>query len=227
MLSPPKPWETSNSALNRQGLDTGTSGTGAVSATTAAPSPYVRPYTVAPYYGGAYGGMLPDAGFGGFLQPQMAALANLHMTVGMIGAMTELLAANASNALQVARGALSFVEQVGQSAGEAIGLLREHPLLDPTMGRSSTQLESHPNSTTFVAHKRKRTMRWLLGSIAVLGVIWALKFVLRSDNRDAGGRRIGRNALLLLALLGGAYAGHRGALLMRQAPEADTASATH
>jgi hypothetical protein len=192
-MSPPKPW--SRPAAEQQ------QSSPAVPPNGAPYAPISRPYAVGPMYGGIY-----EGAFGGFLQPQMVALSNLHYAIGSVAAITDLVSANASAIWHACVGALKLVEDVGQAAGEAVGVLRAHS--------SSTNV--------ILVGGRRRIARRFLGGAALLVALLVLSVFVRG--RQAGHPSSSsidrlRSIAAVLALLGGVYAGHHaaGALAASQA----------
>jgi hypothetical protein len=181
--------------------------------------PHSRPYAVPPFYGGNFG---DSTGGFGFFQPQMAALSNLHYAVGSVGAMIELLSVNASSVVRIARGASSFVEQLGQTAGEVAGFLH--------LRSSHNPISRQPNadSAVCIAAQRQRIFRWLLGSTAVLIALSITRFAVSigvhqssvSEKRLTGltGNWKGRIVVLLILVLG-FNSGFRAALGARRRNE--------
>lgn len=231
MASPAKPWDRALPAdafppAPSTGLSQhhGESGITPALTTQTAYGGFVRP---SPFYGGgSYGGGFvgfpPDTG-GGFLSPQLAMLSSLHYTVGSVGAIAELIGVNAEALLNAVKSALALVERVGQASGEVLGFLRVRPPVDPATGLPVVSPEQ------YAVQRRQRLVRWVIGAAVVLVTLALLREGVRgggatgrSNGIGEGGRTFGsrvRAALALVALVGGAHAGHKLALaVVRQEP---------
>lgn len=219
--SPAKPWERgsvetraplppSTSAAAPQQLDLGPSSLSTLGHATS----FMRPSFGfgAPLYGGGYGTGFPDfGGGGGMLQSPLALLSNLHYTVASVGAVTELIGANASAMANLITGCLGLVERLGQASGELLGFLRVRPPLDTETGLPMVPPER------YAVQQRQRLVRWAIGIAVVLFAFTLLRNGMRGQSPvdllsgHSGGSTGGKIRVLLyiLALLGGVHAGRQ------------------
>ena len=220
--SPAKPWErgsvetrplpaalSSASAAVPQQLDLGPSSLSSLGHAAS----FMRPSFGfgAPLYGGGYGAGFSDVGGGGMLQSPLALLSNLHYTVASVGAVTELIGANASAMSNLITGCLGLVERLGQASGELLGFLRVRPPLDTETGLPMVPPER------YAVQQRQRLVRWAMGVAVVLFAFTLLRNGMRGQSPldmlsgNSGGSTGGKLRVLLyiLALLGGVQAGRQ------------------
>ena len=155
----------------------------------------------------------------------VSALQNLHLAVGSLHAVIELLTANAEAMQRMWGGLVATVDRVGQAGGEALGLFKPSYALH---GADATL--SPPAVVEQRAARRRQAARLVIGVVALVVAMRALRTLLLPRPGSAGGHRgvsfIPRAAIQLAAFAIGCVGGHALAASRAARLNADMAAAS-